>query len=52
MTDTAIKTQVNAINRATEIALKSKEAAKKFLTDAGIIQPEKSQSIQSPKEKK
>lgn len=38
MTQTAIKAQVEAINKATEIAIKSKGAALKFLTDAGIIQ--------------
>lgn len=40
MTQTAIKAQVEAINKATEIAAKSKESALKFLVDAGIIQQE------------
>lgn len=37
MTTTLIKEQVRAIERATENASKSKEAALKFLKDAGII---------------
>ncbi len=50
MTQIAVKTQVEAIKKATAKALKSKEAALKFLTDAGIIKEEKSQK--STKEKK
>ena len=41
MTQTAIKAQVDAINKATAIASKSKESALKFLADAGIIKQEK-----------
>lgn len=37
MTQIAINTQVNAIKKATQDALKSKESALKFLMDAGIV---------------
>ena len=37
MTQAAIQEQVNIIKAATQNAIKSKEAAKKFLMDAGII---------------
>ena len=50
MTQIAIKTQVETIKKATEKALQSKEAALKFLTDAGIIKEEKTQK--TTKEKK
>ena len=46
MTQTAIKAQVDAINKATEMASKSKEAALKFLVDAGIIPQEKKENTQ------
>lgn len=53
MTQTAIKAQVEAINKATEIAIKSKGAALKFLTDAGIIQqvPKKKSQSKVKKDK-
>jgi hypothetical protein len=37
MTQIAIQAQVDAINKVTEKAAKSKESATKFLQDAGII---------------
>lgn len=37
MTDEQIKKQIEAIQKATAKACKSKRAARKFLTDAGII---------------
>ncbi len=37
MQQTAIQSQVEAIKKATQIASKSKEAALKFLVDAGIV---------------
>jgi hypothetical protein len=36
MTQVAIQTQVDAIKKATEKATQSKEAALKFITEAGI----------------
>ncbi len=51
MTQSAIQEQVNAIKTATDNALKSKEAAKKFLIDAGIVR-EKFELKQSSKKKK
>ena len=52
MTQIAIQTQVDAIKKATEKALRSKETALKFLTDAGILKDEKSSKIEKEKEKK
>ena len=52
MLQESIKTQVEIINRATEIATKSKEAALKFLVDAGIVPAQKnnvSKSTKNPK---
>ena len=43
MTQVAIQAQIEAINKATEKAAQSKESAKKFLIDAGIIKDEKQQ---------
>ena len=40
MTQAAIQEQVNIIKVATQNATKSKEAARKFLIDAGIIKEE------------
>jgi hypothetical protein len=37
MTDEQVKKQIEAIQTATKNALKSKETARKFLEDAGII---------------
>ena len=37
MTEILIQEQLSAIKLATDTALKSKEAARKFLCDAGII---------------
>ena len=52
MTQIAVQTQVEAIKKATEKALQSKEAALKFLTDAGILKEEKPQPPIKGKEKK
>ena len=41
MLQQSIDTQIEIINRATEIATKSKDAALKFLASAGIIQAPK-----------
>jgi hypothetical protein len=49
MTQSAIQEQVDAIRKATDKALKSKEAANKFLIDAGII---KKQEIKTTSKKK
>ena len=40
MTKTAIQEQVDIIRAATQNATRSKEAAQKFLVDAGIIKDE------------
>jgi hypothetical protein len=40
MTQISVQTQVDAIKKATEKALQSKESAKKFLLDAGILKEE------------
>ena len=53
MTETAIKEQIKAIERATEKAMKSKETALKFLQDAGIIKTHAAaQTNNSSKKKK
>jgi hypothetical protein len=49
MTQAAIQEQVNIIRAATQNATKSKEAAQKFLVDAGII---KNETKNSKKKKK
>jgi stage V sporulation protein SpoVS len=41
MTQIAIKTQIHAIQKATNEAIKTKASARKFLMDAGIIKPDK-----------
>jgi len=41
MTQIAIAKQIEAIKKVTEEALKSKEAAHKFLVDAGIVKEKK-----------
>jgi len=51
MTDFAIQEQIKAIKKSTNNALKSKEAARKFLADAGIIK-EKDSSKYLDKKKK
>lgn len=53
MTQIAISQQIEAIQKATQKALKSKEAAHKFLVDAGIIkeQPDQEIAVSSGKEK-
>lgn len=51
MTKEAIQEQVNVINRATENALRSKEAAEKFLVDAGIIKKDEVAVKEPPKKK-
>jgi hypothetical protein len=37
MTQIAVQTQIEAIKKAGDEALKTKESARKFLVDAGII---------------
>ena len=51
MTDFAIQEQIKSIKKATDKALKSKEAARKFLADADIIE-EKDSSKHLNKKKK
>lgn len=46
MNQSTIQAQIDVINKATSIAIQSKEAAKKFLIDAGILKDE-NKSIQS-----
>jgi hypothetical protein len=41
MTSSAIQEQIDIIKRATEKALRSKEATLQFLISAGIINPDK-----------
>jgi hypothetical protein len=49
MTPTTIQEQVNVIREATQSALKSKDAAKKFLIGAGIIQDNPAKKIKKKK---
>ena len=49
MTDAQIQHQIEVIRRATADALKSKESARQFLIDAGIIKPEKKEPHPSKK---
>ncbi len=50
MTDTAIQEQIKDIKKATDKALQSKEAARKFLADAGILQsPPDKKSVETKK---
>ena len=44
MTQFAIQTQIETIKQVTEKVLQSKEATRKFLQDAGILQPKPKQS--------
>lgn len=44
MTQIAIEQQIEAITKATKEASKSKETARQFLIDAGILQPAKSKA--------
>jgi len=44
MTDFAIQEQIKTIKKVTTKASKSKEAALKFLIDAGIIREEKAEN--------
>jgi uncharacterized membrane protein len=48
MTQIAIQTQVDAIKRATQEALKSQEAALKFLIQAGIIKEDDKKEVSTP----
>ena len=41
MTQIAVNRQIEAIKKATQEALKSKQTARKFLVDAGIINSKK-----------
>jgi len=50
MTQIAIQQQIEVIRQATAEALKSKESARQFLIDAGIIKDDKKQ--QSTPQKK
>ncbi len=45
MTQIAIKKQVEAIINVTKEAIKTKESARKFLTDAGILRAEPPRAI-------
>jgi hypothetical protein len=49
MTQIAIQAQVDSIKKATEKAAKSKETAKKFLIDAGIIEDSKAETTTTQK---
>ena len=49
MTQAAIQQQIEAIRQASAEALKSKETARQFLIDAGIIKDKKSEKITPPK---
>ena len=52
MTQIAVQAQIDAIQKAQQKAVKSKDAALKFLKDAGIIQSTKSISkTKSPTKK-
>jgi hypothetical protein len=44
MSSATIQRQIDAIQRITDEALKSKEAARKLLADAGIIKQEEKKS--------
>jgi hypothetical protein len=46
MTQIAITTQIEAIKSVTVEALKTKESARKFLIDAGIIRAKNQNSLQ------
>jgi ribosomal protein S9 len=52
MTQVAVQTQVEAIKMATQKALQSKEAALKFLTDAGILKEDNKHKVIKEKGKK
>ena len=52
MTQIAIEKQVEAIILATKEASKSKETARQFLIDAGILQASSNQSPKPPPQKK
>lgn len=52
MTQIAIQSQIEAIKKATEKALKSKKSVLKFLTDAGILNEEKKTKSLKKKEGK
>jgi len=52
MTKSAVQEQIDVINRATAKALKSKETARQFLLDAGIILAKPATSTSSRKKKK
>jgi hypothetical protein len=49
MTDTSIKEQIRAIEKATQNAVKSKSSAMKFLKESGIVT---TTSTSDPKKKK
>ncbi|HEY4065223.1 MAG TPA: hypothetical protein VGM30_25155 [Puia sp.] len=49
MTQIAIQQQIEAIRQATADALRSKESARQFLIDAGIIKDDKKQQSITPK---
>jgi hypothetical protein len=50
MTDFAIQQQIQAIRNATDRATKSRAAARKFLTDAGIVSKDKPQKKSDKKQ--
>ena len=51
MTDFAIQEQIEAIKKATDKAAQSKEAALKFLADAGIIEIQEKSENRNKKKK-
>ncbi|HEX4374201.1 MAG TPA: hypothetical protein VHZ50_12945 [Puia sp.] len=51
MTDITIQKKIEAIQRITSEALKSREAATKILTDAGILKKDKEVKKIEPKKK-
>jgi hypothetical protein len=51
MTDIAIEQQIKSIEKATKKAARTKESARKFLSDAGIIGVKKTTSTLSESKK-
>lgn len=52
MTQLTVNQQIEAIQKVTQEALKSKETAHKFLVDAGIIKEKKAETPKSSDNKK
>jgi len=51
MTEEQIQRQIEIIHAATEKALRSPEASRQFLIEAGIIQPDKKKKKRAEKKK-